>query len=138
MSGIGKPFLPGREKTGGRAKGARNKLSQAFLEAFAADFEQHGAEVIKIVRIERPSDYLKTAAYLMPKELEITETKLMEIPDDELDAFIEFAQRRIAERALQSEKQRRLTENRLTLLQAIRQTKRVSGQDSAGAAIYGR
>jgi len=93
-------FETGRKKTGGRAKGARNKLSVAFLEAFAADFEQHGAEVIKIVRVEKPGEYLKTAAYLMPKEFEITETRLMEIPDDELDAFIEFARRRIAERAL--------------------------------------
>jgi|SRR6516164_2767373 len=74
-------FEPGRKKTGGRAKGARNKLSVAFLEAFAADFEQHGAEVIKIVRVEKPSEYLKTAAYLMPKGFEITETRLMEIPD---------------------------------------------------------
>jgi hypothetical protein len=93
-------FEKGRQKTGGRARGARNKLSQAFLEAFAADFEEHGAEVIKIVRIEKPSEYLKTAAYLMPKEFEITETHLMEIPDDELDSFIEFARQRLAERAL--------------------------------------
>lgn len=72
-------FEKGRPKTGGRARGARNKLSQAFLEAFATDFEQHGAEVIKIVRVEKPHEYLKTAAYLMPKEFEITETHLMEI-----------------------------------------------------------
>jgi hypothetical protein len=51
----------------GRRTGSRNKLSAAFLEAFAADFEQHGAETIKIVRMERPSEYLKVAAYLMPK-----------------------------------------------------------------------
>ena len=62
-----------------------------FLEAFAADFEAHGAEVIRIVRMEKPSEYLKTAAYLMPKEFEFTEIHLMEIPDDELNAFIEFA-----------------------------------------------
>jgi hypothetical protein len=100
MTTIGKPFVPGRAKTGGRARGARNKLSQAFLEAFAVDFEEHGAEVIRIVRMEKPHEYLKTAAYLMPKEFEITETHLMEIPGHELDAFIEFARQRIAERAL--------------------------------------
>src|SRR5262249_35759423 len=100
MTTIGNPFAPGRAKTGGRARGARNKLSQAFLEAFATDFEEHGAEVIRIVRMERPHEYLKTAAYLMPKEFEITETHLMEIPDHELDAFIEFARQRLAERAL--------------------------------------
>ena len=48
-------FETGRKKTGGRAKDARNKLSVASLEAFAADFEEHGAEVIKIVRVEKPS-----------------------------------------------------------------------------------
>ena len=53
MTTIGKPFVPGRAKTGGRARGARNKLSQAFLEAFAADFEERGAEVITIVRMEK-------------------------------------------------------------------------------------
>ena len=94
------PFEKGRQKTGGRAKGARNKLSQAFLEAFTADFEKHGAEVIRIVRMEKPHEYLNTAAYLMPKEFEVTETRLMEIPDHELDAFIEFARQRLAERAL--------------------------------------
>jgi len=94
------PFEKGRQKTGGRAKGARNKLSQAFLEAFTADFEKYGAEVIRIVRMEKPHEYLKTAAYLMPKEFEITETHLMEIPDHELDAFIEFARQRLAERTL--------------------------------------
>jgi hypothetical protein len=88
-------FEKGRPKTGGRARGARNKLSQAFLEAFATDFEQHGAEVIKIVRVEKPHEYLKTAAYLMPKEFEIT----MEIPDVELDQFIEFAKQYISSRA---------------------------------------
>jgi hypothetical protein len=92
-------FEKGRPKTGGRARGARNKLSQAFLEAFATDFEQHGAEVIKIVRVEKPHEYLKTAAYLMPKEFEITETHLMEIPDVELDQFIEFAKQYISSRA---------------------------------------
>jgi hypothetical protein len=91
----GKPFELGRAKTGGRAKGARNRLSQSFLEAFAADFEEHGAAVIKIVRMEKPSEYLKTAAYLMPKEFEITQTALMEVSDDELEYFI---QRRLEER----------------------------------------
>ncbi len=71
-----------------------------------ADIAQRSVEALTvaqcriIVRVEKPSEYLKTAAYLMPKEFEITETRLMEIPDDELDAFIEFARRRIAERAL--------------------------------------
>src|SRR6516164_4719797 len=93
-------FEKGRPKTGGRAKGAKNRLSHAFLTALAEDFEQHGVDAIKIARVERPVEYVRIVAGLMPRELEITETQLMQIPDNELDAFIEFARRRIAERAL--------------------------------------
>jgi hypothetical protein len=96
----GKPFEAGRAKTGGRVKGSRNRISVALLEAIAADFEEHGAGIIAVVRVEKPAEYLKIVASLLPKEFEITETQLMQIPDNELDAFIEFARRRIAERAL--------------------------------------
>jgi len=92
-------FEKGRPKSGGRAKGARNKLSAAFLEAFAADFEEHGADVIRIMRVESPTEYVKAAVHLMPKEFEITENRLMEIPDAELDSILEYLRRRIAERA---------------------------------------
>jgi hypothetical protein len=91
-------FEKGRPKTGGRAKGARNKLSADFLEALAADWREHKDEVIRIVRIESPTDYFRTVANLLPKEFEITENHLMEIPDHELDALIEYARRRIAVR----------------------------------------
>ena len=57
------------------------------FNAFAQDFEQHGAEVIEQVRKERPQDYLKVAASLLPKQIE-TETRrtrpLAELSDAEL------------------------------------------------------
>jgi hypothetical protein len=83
---------------GGRKRGAKNRLNWSFLSALADDFEQHGIEAIRICRVEKPDRYLQIVAGLMPKELEITETKLMEVPDDELDAFIEYARRRLADR----------------------------------------
>ena len=93
-------FEKGMQKIGGRAKGVKNKLSHKFLTDLLADYEAHGAEAIKICRIEEPVRYVQMIAALLPKELEISETHLMQIPDDELDTFIEFARRRIAERAL--------------------------------------
>jgi hypothetical protein len=96
-------FERGRAKTGGRAKGARNKISTAFLEALAKDFEEHGETAIKIMRIERPAEYVKVIASILPKEFEITENRLMEIPDDELDILINYARRRLAERAERGE-----------------------------------
>jgi len=97
---FGKPFEPGRAKTGGRVKGSRNLISEAFLKDLAAEWQESGPSALKIMAKTDPSGFVKVTAALLPKEFEITETRLTEIPDNELDAFIEFARRRIAERAL--------------------------------------
>src|SRR5262245_33914631 len=55
----------------GRRAGARNKVSTALLESFAKDFEEHGADVVKLVRLEDPATYLKLAFTLLPQEAEI-------------------------------------------------------------------
>ena len=81
-------FEKGRPKTGGRAKGAKNRLSHAFLTALAQDFEQHGIEALKIARIEKPMEYIKVVAGLMPKEFEIPDSRLGDLSDEELDVFI--------------------------------------------------
>ena len=81
-------FEKGRPKTGGRAKGAKNRLSHAFLTALAEDFEQHGVEALKIARIERPVEYIRIVAGLMPKEFEIMDSRLADLSDEDLDAFI--------------------------------------------------
>ena len=81
-------FIRGRPKTGGRAKGAKNRLSHAFLTALAEDFEQHGVETLQIARLERPVEYIKVVAGLMPKELEIMDSRLTDLSDEELDVFI--------------------------------------------------
>src|SRR5215831_8495555 len=65
-------FEPNREKSGGRRLGARNKISTKLLEAFAADFEAHGVEAIKITRVERPAEYLKICAALVPQAFDET------------------------------------------------------------------
>ena len=90
------PFELGRPKTGGRVKGARNKLSMAFVEALAKEFEEHGEEAIRICRVERPTEFIKIIASIMPKEFEITDNRLADINDGELDALIEYARRRLA------------------------------------------
>jgi len=81
-------FEKGRGKTGGRAKGAKNRLSSAFLTALAEDFEKHGVDALKITRMEKPVEYIRIVAGLMPKELEITDSRLTDLTDEELDVFI--------------------------------------------------
>src|SRR5262245_14851362 len=87
-------FKPGQPKMGGRRKGSRDRISTALLESIAADFEAHGDEAVKIARVERPVEYLRIVASLLPKEFEITDNRLKDISDDELDAFIELARQR--------------------------------------------
>ena len=91
-------FQPGQPKTGGRARGVRNRLSHTFLEALQKDFAEHGEEAIRICRIERPSEYVKIVAGLMPKELDITNNTLTEIDDTQLVEFIDYVQRQLAGR----------------------------------------
>jgi hypothetical protein len=85
-------FQPGQ---GGRRKGARHRISTALLETIAKDFAAHGEEVVKITRIEKPVEYLRIVASLLPRELEITVGPLQEISDHELETLIEHARTRI-------------------------------------------
>jgi len=60
------PFKKGQSgNPAGRPKGARNKLSEDFLKALSTDFKEHGAAVIEVVRIEKPSDLVRESAYLV-------------------------------------------------------------------------
>ena len=95
---IGKPFLPGRAKTGGRVKGSRNKISEAFLHDLAAEWETSGPAALKVMAKEDPSGFVKVTAALLPKEFEITQTALMEIPDEEINELRDELKRRIEQR----------------------------------------
>jgi hypothetical protein len=88
----------------GRNKGVRNKISMAFLEALAKDFDEGGMAAIKIMRIERPAEYVKCIASILPKELEISDNRLAEIPDDELEFIIEHTRRQLAARLERAER----------------------------------
>jgi hypothetical protein len=58
-------ILRGNTGLPGRPKGARNKLSEAFIDDIYEDWKQHGIQVIREVRETRPSDYLKICALLV-------------------------------------------------------------------------
>ncbi|WP_455918771.1 hypothetical protein [Ensifer canadensis] len=74
-------FKPGNP---GRPKGARNKLGEAFLEKMLADFEQYGQDVIEKVRTEKPDQYLKVVASILPKDLNVNINNLDNLTDEQL------------------------------------------------------
>lgn len=81
----GRPFKPGQSgNPQGRPLGSRHKLGEDLITALAKDFEKHGESVVRMVREEKPDQYLKVIASLLPKEVEIKRTTLDGLTDDEL------------------------------------------------------
>src|SRR3569833_1174559 len=83
-------FLTGNSG-GGRKPGARNKLSEAFLEKLAADFQDHGGDVIVRVRTERPADYLRLVASLCPRTINLgVENPWDDVSDSEIGDLLNW------------------------------------------------
>jgi len=69
--------------SGGPAAG-RDALGRAFLAALASDFARDGKSAIEMLRKERPHDYVKLIAALLPKEFDRPDSGLKDMTDDEL------------------------------------------------------
>jgi hypothetical protein len=59
-------FKVGREKTGGRAKGIRNKISEAFLKDLHAEWAKSGPATLKILALENPGGFAGLVAKVLP------------------------------------------------------------------------
>jgi len=49
-----------------------------------ADFEVHGISVIETVRKEKPDQYLKVIASILPREFHVSDAPLDDVTNDEL------------------------------------------------------
>jgi hypothetical protein len=83
-------FVPGHDAKGGRPIGARNRITNALLTKLADDFEAHGDAVIKIARVEKPVEYLRVIASLLPKELAINDAKVGDMTEEEIAGLLEM------------------------------------------------
>lgn len=86
------PGVSGNPK--GRTKGSRNKFADQFLKDFMDSWELGGAEALETVRSEDPAVYIRVAASILPKELNVNEGEtalerlLEQYSNDELDRLI--------------------------------------------------
>jgi hypothetical protein len=64
-------FLPGNSGFGGRPKGARNRLGEAFLEDLRDSWNEVGAIALKRCADEDPAAYCRIVASLLPRDLNI-------------------------------------------------------------------
>jgi hypothetical protein len=82
---------PGRAKQ----KGARDRMTAAFLTALADDFDKHGVQVVKKVRTDDPSTYLRVFANMVPKELEISRSVFDGVSDEDMAEVIRILQEEV-------------------------------------------
>jgi hypothetical protein len=81
-------FVAGNSGNGGRKPGSRAKLGEAFVADLCADWEKHGIETIARVREQRPHEYLKVVASILPKDLNTNVSPVEQMTDAELNLTI--------------------------------------------------
>lgn len=69
---------------GGRSKGSRNKLGEQFINDLYADWQDHGVETLQRVRDEKPDQYLKVVASILPKDLNVNINQMDDLTDEQL------------------------------------------------------
>lgn len=65
-------FAPGN-KQGGRPKGSRNKLGEAFIQDFYEVWQEHGKQALLDTRKQDPATFVRVAASILPKEINLNE-----------------------------------------------------------------
>lgn len=82
-------FQPGQSGNAkGRPIGAKTKLAESFVQDMYAAWQTRGRAAIETVIDERPHEFIKAVASLMPKEVNIRTEIVQELTDDELFAAL--------------------------------------------------
>jgi hypothetical protein len=84
-------FVPGHAGMGGRPRGSRNKLGQAFIADLYVHWTKNGSAVIAAAAKRNPAAYLRVVASLLPKRLEIENDDPFDgVSDEELAKMIAY------------------------------------------------
>lgn len=95
--GLKAPWKPGQSgNPKGRPKGSRNQFCEAFIADLHDAWKQRGAEAIQSMIDDKPGDFVKVAAGLLPKDFNINTNVMDDLTDDELAATIDTIKSLIA------------------------------------------
>jgi hypothetical protein len=65
-------FAPGVSgNPAGRPKGARSKLSEAFIQDLHTVWEQSGIKALQVCAAEKPAEFCRIVASLMPQDINL-------------------------------------------------------------------
>jgi len=78
----GKFIVP--PKSPGRPKGARSKLGEQFCQDVYDKWQQAGARCIDEMIADKPGDFVKLVATMLPKEMSLTVNDGSDMSDEEL------------------------------------------------------
>lgn len=70
----------------GRPKGSRNAFAESFMKDFLNDWTENGVSAIVACREEKPAEYIKIGASLLPKDFNLTASNEAEL-EKILDQF---------------------------------------------------
>lgn len=94
-------WRPGKSgNPAGRPKGSRNKLGEAFIADMYEAWQAKGKETIDRVIEERPHEFIKAVAGILPKELNVNTQPVQELSDDELAAALVTLRSLVASQAI--------------------------------------
>ena len=82
---IWKPGQSGNPK--GRPKGSRDAITKAFVDDLTKDWREHGAEALEQARKERPAEYVRMVANLLPKEATVQLNMQSQVGQARLEAM---------------------------------------------------
>ena len=69
---------------GGRPKGARSKLGEQFCQDVYEKWQEAGARCIDEMIADKPGDFVKLVATMLPKEMNLTVSDGSDLSDEEL------------------------------------------------------
>lgn len=73
-----------RGNADGRPKGSRNELQENFLKDVLAAWKANGKQAIDDMIADKPGDFVKMVASLLPKDVNLNVNDDRELTDDEL------------------------------------------------------
>ncbi len=85
------PWEPGQSgNPKGRPTGSRNKLSETFLADMYETWQEKGKEALGRMIEEKPGDFVRVVASLMPKDIKVSTDPWADVSDGELSAMLEW------------------------------------------------